>query len=237
MLAAVVIVAAIIHRRKFWRPDKRWLVPLTLSCMLLTLLALSTKITFGSATVIDLDPSGKLSPYFSPLRASGRLFWAPYYAILAAILVAPFLLFRKTWANLLIAAMLILQFADTSALRHWVHTTISEDHPSPSEVAHLVAVGSAASEPDCAAGMAMRARRLARWSRRLSDFRIPCRRAEDANQQLSVGALHRSGAGLRVLAGGRSDRAARTLAGFGLRRHAGRCRCRRARSDRAGKMS
>jgi len=131
IIAAVVIVAAIIHRGKLWRPDKRWLVPLALSCLLLTLLALSTKITFGSTTVVDLDPSGRLSPYFSPLRASGRLFWGPYYAILAAILAAPFLLFRKTWANLLIAAMLVLQFADISALRHWVHTTISEDHPSP----------------------------------------------------------------------------------------------------------
>ena len=131
VLAAVVIVAAIAHRGKLSWPDKRWLVPLGLACLLLTLLALSTKITFGSTTVLDLDPSGRLSPYFSPLRASGRLFWAPYYAILAAILAAPFLLFRKAWANLLIAAMLILQFADTSALRHWVHTTISEDHPSP----------------------------------------------------------------------------------------------------------
>jgi len=131
ILAAVVVVAAIIHRGKFLRPDKRWLVPLALACLLLALLALSTKITFGSTTVIDLDPSGRLSPYFSALRASGRLFWAPYYAILAAILAAPFLLFRKAWANLLIAAMLVLQFADTSALRHWVHTTISEEHPSP----------------------------------------------------------------------------------------------------------
>ncbi len=130
-LAAVVIVAAIIQRAKLWRPDKRWLVPLALCCLLLTLLALSTKVTLGATTVVDLDPSGKLSLYFSPLRASGRLFWAPYYAILAAILAAPFLLFRKAWANLLIAAVLVLQFADTSALRHWVHTTISEDHPSP----------------------------------------------------------------------------------------------------------
>ncbi len=131
ILAAIVIVAAILRRGKISRPDRRWLAPLTLACLLLALLALSTKITFGSTTVIDLDPGGRLSPYFSPLRASGRLFWAPYYAILAAVLAAPFLLFRKAWANLLIAAMLVLQFADTSALRHWVHTTISEDHPSP----------------------------------------------------------------------------------------------------------
>ena len=131
ILAAIVAITAILHRRNLRPPDKRWLVPLGLGCLLLALLALSTKVTLGATTVVDLDPSGKLSPYFSPLRASGRLFWAPYYAILAAILAAPFLLFRKAWANLLIAAVLVLQFADTSALRHWVHTTISEDHPSP----------------------------------------------------------------------------------------------------------
>jgi hypothetical protein len=141
ILAAVVIVAAIIHRRKIARPDKRWLVPLALCCLLLTLLALSTKITFGSTTIIDLDPSGRLSPYFSPLRASGRLFWAPYYAILAAILAAPFLLFRKAWANLLIAAILILQFADTNSLRHWVQMTISEEHPSPLQSAIWAQLG------------------------------------------------------------------------------------------------
>jgi hypothetical protein len=131
ILAVIVMIVAIIQRRKLWRPDNRWLVPLALVCLLLTLLALSTKVTLGARTVVDLDPGGRLSPYFSPLRASGRLFWTPYYAILAAILAAPFLLIRKTWANLLIAAMLVLQFADTSALRRWVHMTISEEHPSP----------------------------------------------------------------------------------------------------------
>jgi hypothetical protein len=78
-----------------------------------------------------LDPKEVLSPYLAPLRASGRLFWAPYYAILAGTLAAPFLLFRRTWANLLIAGALVLQFADTSALRHKVHATICEQHPSP----------------------------------------------------------------------------------------------------------
>ncbi len=131
ILAAVVVVAAIIFRGKLRRPDKRWLVPLAGCCLLLTLLALSTKVTLGASTVVDFDPAGKYSPYFAPLRASGRLFWAPYYAILAAILAAPFFLFRKTWANLLLAAALVLQFADTSALREWVRTTISEEHPSP----------------------------------------------------------------------------------------------------------
>ncbi|HLI64610.1 MAG TPA: DUF6311 domain-containing protein, partial [Terriglobales bacterium] len=131
VLAAIVIVAAILHRGKPWRPDKRWFVPLAACCILLTLLALSTKVTLGGRTLIDLDPGGRLTPYFAPLRASGRLFWAPYYAILAAILAAPFLLFRKAWATVLLAAMLVLQFADTAALRRWVRATISDEHSSP----------------------------------------------------------------------------------------------------------
>jgi hypothetical protein len=97
----------------------------------LTLMALSTKITVGSRTLVDFDPGQHFSAYFAPLRATGRLFWAPYYAILAGILAAPFLLFRKSWATVLVAAALVLQFADTNSLRAWVRTTISEKHPSP----------------------------------------------------------------------------------------------------------
>ncbi len=40
-------------------------------------------------------------------------------------------LLRQKWASLLIAGALVLQFADTASLRHWVRTTISEQHPSP----------------------------------------------------------------------------------------------------------
>ncbi len=131
IIAVVVIVAAIIRKGKLPRPDKRWFVPLAACCLLLTLLALSTKITLGGRTLIDIDPDGKLTPLFAPLRSTGRLFWAPYYAILAAILAAPFLLFRRAWATLLIGAMFVLQFADTAALRQWVRSTISDKHPSP----------------------------------------------------------------------------------------------------------
>ncbi len=131
VLLAIVIVAALLHKGKLQTPDKRWLVPLALCCLLLTLLALSTKITGGAHTLIDLDPQQHFSKYFAPLRATGRLFWAPYYAILTAILVAPFFFIRKLWANILLALLLVLQFADTRSLRQWVRLTISEDHPSP----------------------------------------------------------------------------------------------------------
>ena len=111
--------------------DLRWVVPLLLCCLVLTLMALSTKVTLGSRTLVDLDPGEKLSPYLASLRASGRLFWGPYYLILVMVLAAPFLFFRKSWANLLIACALLLQIADTQSLRHWVRVTVSEEHPSP----------------------------------------------------------------------------------------------------------
>ncbi|HUI84603.1 MAG TPA: DUF6311 domain-containing protein [Candidatus Binatia bacterium] len=131
ILAAIAIAAAAVNRGRLRRPNPRWLVPLALCCLLLTALALSTRITLGAGTLVDLDPRGRFTAFFAPLRASGRLFWAPYYAILTGILAAPFLLFRRVWATLLVAAMLVLQFTDTHALRQWVRTTISEEHPSP----------------------------------------------------------------------------------------------------------
>ncbi len=113
LLAAVVVVVALAHRGKVWRPDRRWLIPLSSCCLLLALLALSTKVTMGARTLVDLDPKESLSPYFGVLRSSGRLFWAPYYAILAGTLAAPSLLFRRKWANLLIAGA-----AGSSVRRH-----------------------------------------------------------------------------------------------------------------------
>ena len=47
IIAAIAIVMAVLHRGKLQRPDKRWLVPLAVACLLLTLLALSTKVTLG----------------------------------------------------------------------------------------------------------------------------------------------------------------------------------------------
>lgn len=131
VLLLLVVVAAIGRRGKLWRPDKRWLIPIASCCAVLSVLALSTKVTIGSHTLIDLDPQQKFSSFFAPLRATGRLFWAPYYALLAAILASTFLFLRKPWANLLIATMLVLQFADTASLRQWVRQTITAEHASP----------------------------------------------------------------------------------------------------------
>ncbi|HVP00761.1 MAG TPA: DUF6311 domain-containing protein [Bryobacteraceae bacterium] len=130
-LGLIVAIALLVQRRTLQAPDWRWVLPLTGCCAVLTVMALSTRITLGSRTLFDLDPSQRFSPYLAPLRATGRLFWLPYYVILTLVLAASLLLFRRRWANLMLAALLIVQVADTNSLRHWVHVTVNGEHPSP----------------------------------------------------------------------------------------------------------
>jgi hypothetical protein len=131
ILALIVLVLALLRREKLQSPNTRWLLPLALCSVLLTLMALSTKVTIGSATLLDLDPRERFSVYFAPFRASGRLFWAPYYTMLIAVLAGPFLFLRRSRANLLLAGILLVQLADTSPLRQWVRSTVNEEHPTP----------------------------------------------------------------------------------------------------------
>jgi hypothetical protein len=130
-LALIAIGTAIVRRGKLPSLDRRWTVPLLLCCVVLTLMALSTKIMAGSITLLDLDPHEHLSPYLASLRSSGRLFWTPFYVILLAVLAATFVFVRRPWANVLVACALLLQIADTRSLVQWVHTTGMAGHQSP----------------------------------------------------------------------------------------------------------
>lgn len=144
-LGAGIILLAIPAGLFFWfkrsyfkSVDKRWIVPLLLCCLMLTLMACSTRVSFGSHVVVDTDPHEKLTPFLSALRASGRLFWVPYYLILTVVLVAPMLFLRKAWANLILASSLILQGADTALLRNWVYSYINGDYSHQQFVAWML---------------------------------------------------------------------------------------------------
>jgi len=136
-LGAGVILLAILLLLFALRPGKRpsldrhWMVPLFLCCLVLTLMALSTKVMIGSATLVDLDPRQHVTRFLAPLRVSERLFWVPYYSILTAVLAAPFLLFRRSQANWLLAMALTLQLADLVPLRNWVHWKVNQTQLRP----------------------------------------------------------------------------------------------------------
>ena len=99
--------------------------------MLLTVLAASTRITAGSHLIVDLDPHETVSKYLAVFRASGRLFWVPYYVILAAILVTAFAVWRPKKAAVLVAVALVVQFADILPLLTLVRNKVDESHPLP----------------------------------------------------------------------------------------------------------
>ncbi len=106
-------------------------VPLTMACLVLTACAVSTKITAGSVLIADLDPHQVLTRYLAMFRASGRLFWAPYYVILTAVLVTAFAIWKPRKAAVLITVALVVQFADTLPLRNAVSKAVGQSHPLP----------------------------------------------------------------------------------------------------------
>ena len=136
-LGAGVLILAIILlpsflRSRVGRLTAAEVVPLAVGCLVLTTLAVSTKVTAGSVLVADLDPHESLTKYLSVFRASGRLFWAPYYVILTAILATAFALWRPRKAAVLMTVALLVQFADTLPLRRVVQAHISHALSLPS---------------------------------------------------------------------------------------------------------
>jgi hypothetical protein len=124
LIASVLLL--VLSSAKLPRVAARIWIPLFACGLVLTAMALSTKVTLGSKVLVDLDPSEKLSSYLSPLRGSGRLFWAPYYMVLAAAVGAPFLLLRRWQARALVAFALALQLFDVFPLRRVLRPELNQ---------------------------------------------------------------------------------------------------------------
>ncbi len=90
-----------------------------------TLLALSLKMTAGQKVFFDLAPPPFIYDLLSAFRASGRLFWAAFYIILAATIGAAFIAFGKRTALVLTVALLI-QSADVRGLYNSIHAYWSQ---------------------------------------------------------------------------------------------------------------
>ena len=50
--------------------NRRQVLPLFLCCLVLTLLALSTKVMIGTKTLVDVDPQQHLTRFLGPLQTS-----------------------------------------------------------------------------------------------------------------------------------------------------------------------
>ena len=101
--------------------DKKF-YPLIFVAFLLTLMALSHRISLGSTELVNIEISDTLAAFLGIIRSSGRMFWATYYLILLGAIYGIIRLYEnKNSANkaaLVLMALFILQFADMSnALR------------------------------------------------------------------------------------------------------------------------
>lgn len=110
VMVLAIIGVAMIRLGGITRDSVRANLPLWIACLVLTLLALSPTITFGTRTVLEYDPGwwGPLSVF----RVSTRMFWPVYYAILfgAITLVVRRLAFVTTVAVL--SAVVVIQAVD-----------------------------------------------------------------------------------------------------------------------------
>jgi Family of unknown function (DUF6311) len=133
MLMLAIMVLPSLSRRRLRRLTPPAVVPLAVACLALTALAVSTKVTAGSVLIADVDPHETLTKYLAVFRASGRLFWVPYYVILTAVLASAFTLWRPKKAAILVSMALLVQFADTIPLRQAVRSFVGASQPLPLE--------------------------------------------------------------------------------------------------------
>lgn len=86
--------------------------------LLLTVIALSNRISFGASELLHIKISDALSAFMGIIRSSGRMFWPAYYLIILAAIFGIIKLCenklspRKT--ALVLAAFFILQLIDIS---------------------------------------------------------------------------------------------------------------------------
>jgi len=113
-----------------WRDVANW-GPLAACCLCLTALALSTLVTAGRHVLVDVDPSQRLTPWLSVQRASGRLFWVPYYALTLAAVVWTIRFLKPRYGAMVLVGAVALQFFDTASLRGAVRARL-ETQPAAS---------------------------------------------------------------------------------------------------------
>lgn len=97
---------------------------------LLTLFALSNRVFLGDIKLIDLDYSWRLDHLAGIFRASGRMFWPAYYAIMLGGLVLLLRRLPPAWRVGIVVACCVLQLIDTEPLRHRLGVLSARDTPT-----------------------------------------------------------------------------------------------------------
>jgi len=112
------VIALVRHRTSLSALGSPSLRPLVIASALLTLLALSIRVTAGQTVLLIFPAPAFLFHLLAIFRASGRFFWPVSYLLLLGAIVGGALTMRAQWARrTVLAAALALQLFDTLPLR------------------------------------------------------------------------------------------------------------------------
>jgi hypothetical protein len=112
------VMALVRHRSSLSTLRSPLLRPLVMASVLLTLLALSIRVTAGQTVLFILPAPTFLFHLLAIFRSSGRFFWPVWYLLLLAAVVGGALTLRAQWSRrAVLAAALALQIFDTLPIR------------------------------------------------------------------------------------------------------------------------
>jgi hypothetical protein len=123
LLALAVALAGVFHRRRsiaLMTRSSTSELPLVLCCLVLAALAVSNVVTLGSHQLFTIALPVRIEAVLDIFRASGRLFWPVYYALLLAAMRGAAKLSGPLCARLLLV-VLALQLADLWPFLHAIH--------------------------------------------------------------------------------------------------------------------
>ncbi len=126
-LLCVVLRPALLGR--LWRLSVR---PLLFLSLLLIVLALSVRVTFGQTVLFTIPAPHALLRVLSIFQSSGRFFWPVHSLLFLAAIVATTLAIQKPWPRrAALVATFLVQFCDTLPLQHAVATQIRITNSNP----------------------------------------------------------------------------------------------------------
>ncbi|MBK5969022.1 MULTISPECIES: DUF6311 domain-containing protein [Thiorhodovibrio] len=108
LLLALALATTLRQWREVARSYRFWL-PLVGVCVLLTLYALSPRITLGTQTLLELPYPASVVEVF---RATGRMFWPVHYALILFALIGAQRIANQRLLIAIVAAALLLQWQD-----------------------------------------------------------------------------------------------------------------------------
>ncbi|MEM9535422.1 MAG: DUF6311 domain-containing protein [Cyanobacteria bacterium P01_A01_bin.3] len=97
-----------------WRKER----PLFIACALLSLFAISTKVTFGSLRLITIGVPDNIGDFLSTFHSSGRMFWPVSYMISATFISIAIKSYPRRVLHFILPLLLIIQYVDLSPLLH-----------------------------------------------------------------------------------------------------------------------